>query len=191
MTFNCKYDLFSVTYPPDVILSYIWLILILPTDFNGFVFLFSGTFSYLSMLTRTLQYWHNIFRFTSKPKMDSHINNFRTFRSELTLEHYIVLSFQMMDLLLRMSSPMNWIWPIIFILGIHYEMVHDIISYAGNFVFSVLVVFIVFNSYRYSRYHDSEFVTIGFHLNMLTRYHEPVLVFIQGDHVSFQYILVL
>ena len=97
----------------------------------------------------------------------------------------------MIGLLLGMRSAINWIQLIIFILGIHYEVVHDIISYACKFVLSVLVVLIVFYSYRYSRYHDSGLVTIAFHLNRITRYHEPVLVFIQVDHVSFHYTLVL
>ena len=97
----------------------------------------------------------------------------------------------MIVLLLGMCSAINWIQSIIFILGIHYEVVHDIISYACKFVLSVLVIFIVFYSYRYSRYHDSGLVTIAFHLNRLTRYHEPVLVFIQGDHVSFHNSLIL
>ena len=94
----------------------------------------------------------------------------------------------MIGLLLGMRSAIYCIQSIIFILGIHYEVVHDIISYACKFVLSVLVIFIVFYSHRYSRYHDSG---LAFHLNRLTRYHEPVLVFIQGDHVSFHYILVL
>ena len=72
-----------------------------------------------------------------------------------------------------MCSAINWIQSNIFILGIHYEVVHDIISYACKFVLSVLVIFIVFYSHRYSRYHDSG---LAFHLNRLTRYHEPVLV---------------
>ena len=97
----------------------------------------------------------------------------------------------MIDLLLGMRSAINWIRSIIFILAIHNEVVHDIISYACKFALSVLVVFIGSYSYMYSRYHDSGLVTIAFHLNRLTRYHEPVLVFIQGDHVSFHYILVL
>ena len=94
----------------------------------------------------------------------------------------------MIGLLLGMRSAINWIQSIIFILGIHYEVVHHIISYACKFVLSVLVIFIVFHSHMYSRYHDSG---LAFHLNRLTRYYEPVLVFIQGDHVSFHYILVL
>ena len=97
----------------------------------------------------------------------------------------------MIGFLSGMRSAINWMQSIIFILGIHYEVVHDIISYACKFVLSVLVVFIVFYSYRYSRYHDSGLVTIAFYLNRLTRYHEPVLVFIQGDHVSFRCIFVL
>ena len=94
----------------------------------------------------------------------------------------------MIDLLLGMRSAIYCIQSIIFILGIHYEVVHDIISYACKFVWSVLVIFIVFYSHRYSRYHESG---LAFHLNRLTRYHEPVLDFIQGDRVSFHYILVL
>ena len=43
-----------------------------------------------------------------------------------------------------MRSAINWIQPIIFILGIHYQVVHDVISYACKFVLSVLVVFIYF-----------------------------------------------
>ena len=35
------------------------------------------------------------------------------------------------------------------------------------------------------------YITIAFHLNRLRRYHEPVLAFIKGDHVSFHNILVL
>ena len=49
----------------------------------------------------------------------------------------------MIGLLLGMRSAINWIQSIIFILGIHYEVVHDIISYACKFVLSVLVIFIV------------------------------------------------
>ena len=67
----------------------------------------------------------------------------------------------MIGLLLGMCSAINWIQSIIFILGIHYEVVHDIISYACKFVLSVLVIFIVFYSHRYSRYHDSG---LAFHL---------------------------
>ena len=58
----------------------------------------------------------------------------------------------MIGLLLGMCSAINWIQSIM--LGIHYEVVHDIISYACKFVLSVLVIFIVFYSHRYSRYHD-------------------------------------
>ena len=49
----------------------------------------------------------------------------------------------MIDLLLGMRSAIYCIQSIIFILGIHYEVVHDIISYACKFVLSVLVIFIV------------------------------------------------
>ena len=91
----------------------------------------------------------------------------------------------MIGLLLGMRSAINWVQSIIFILGIHYEVVHDIILYACKFVLSVLVIFIVFYFHRYSRYHDSG---LAFHLNRLTRYHESVLVFIQGDCVSISFV---
>ena len=50
----------------------------------------------------------------------------------------------MIGLLLGMCSAINWIQSILFILGIHYEVVHDIISYACKFVLSVLVVLLYF-----------------------------------------------
>ena len=50
----------------------------------------------------------------------------------------------MIDLLLGMRSAIYCIHSIIFILGIHYEVVHDIISYACKFVLSVLVILLYF-----------------------------------------------
>ena len=95
-----------------------------------FVLLLSDTASYLSVLTRTSQYYYYIIRLTGKPKMDFHINNFSTIRSELTLEHYS--SYYFNQLYLFYESIMKW-----YMVFFH--------------VLSVLVVFIVFYSYRYSR----------------------------------------